>query len=193
MTMRAKYCLRDSSMPCLCADYPDLELDRSSISKRNKASAALKDSLSLAVSHPDKEHRLYRCDACGQLWQRALAWNWGQIEYLFKVPGEDESEWIAQPFVDPDELLIWSATMETFLSRGKFVAQDAQCAVAECTRKAVAMSKYCLLHHIESVQRSRGLLPTPNGRWFAPYLGLSPAQLADYITTYQPGENPEPK
>lgn len=155
---------------CSCSDYEDLEFLRKVISKRIKETRSLKKFLVLVAEHPDKEHKLYRCNECGQLWQSSRAWNWGNDEYLFKVPQTETDAWKSEVFVQPDELLIFTASVSDFLKRNTFTENDTSCSVSGCERKAVSGSVSCLRHHIESLQRARTMPSYPTGRWFKPYV-----------------------
>lgn len=77
---------------CSCSQFGDLEFLRDAITDRLKLSALLKKSLEFVSKHRDGEHKLFRCEACGQCWQGSRAWNWGNDEYLFKVPGLSNAE-----------------------------------------------------------------------------------------------------
>ena len=155
---------------CSCSEFEDLEFLRNVIAKRIKETRALKKTLELLATHPGKEHKLYRCKVCGQLWQGSHAWNWGNDEYLFKVPPIDTNEWLSEVFVQPDELLIFTAVVGDFLKSNSFEEKDSLCSVSGCKRKAVASSVNCLPHHLESLQRARTMPSNPSGRWFKPYV-----------------------
>lgn len=155
---------------CSCSEFEDLEFLRMVITKRIKESRALKKAFELLAKHPDKEHKLYRCKACGQLWQGSRAWNWGNDEYLFKVPPIETNEWLSEVFVQPDELLIFTATTSDFLKPNSFPEKDSLCSVSGCGKKAVSGSVNCLRHHLESLQRAHTMPAYPTGRWFTPYV-----------------------
>ncbi len=154
---------------CDCRKYEDLELTRSQITARIRESKALRPNLTLIASHTDKEHQLYRCEECGQLWQSSRAWNWGNDRYLFRIPAISESEWLSEVFVQPDELLIFAAVMCDFLEKNSFKPSHEKCAISECERLAVAGLRTCLPHHIDSLQRVGRLPQSPIGQWFGPY------------------------
>ena len=155
---------------CSCSEYQDLEFLREVITERIKKSRPLKKALVLIAEHPDNEHKLYRCGECGQLWQGSRAWNWGNDEYLFKVPPIETDAWKSDVFVQPDELLIFTAIVCDFLNRNTFTKNDSLCSVPGCGQKAVSGSVNCLRHHVESLQRARTMPSYPNGRWFKPYV-----------------------
>ena len=173
-------------MPCRCSEFVDLELEREQIKQRSRQSKTLLAELSLVVTHEDVEHVLYRCDSCGCLWQRALAWNWANIEYLFKIPAITSDEWLVLPFVDPDSVLIWVAMMERFLTQGTFEPSGNPCRRDGCERPGIRLSVNCLVHHIESVQRLGNLPATPDGRWLPCYSKVSPDSLDTYVAGLQP-------
>jgi hypothetical protein len=155
---------------CSCSRYEDLEFLREAIAKRIRESGPLKKVLVLVADHPTKEHKLYRCSSCGQLWQGSRAWNWGNDEYLFKVPPIEPDAWNSEVFVRPDELLIFTAIVGDFLNQNTFAEKEAPCSVSGCERRAVSGSVNCLRHHLESLQRARTMPAYPTGRWFKPYV-----------------------
>lgn len=154
---------------CSCAEYEHIEFLRSAVRKRINASRALKKSLTLLAKHPEAEHKLYQCTQCNQLWQGSRAWNWGNDEYLYRVPHIETSQWFERVFVQPDELLIFTAVIGDFIGRNKFVASEAPCSVNGCSRNAVTGLSACLPHHVRQLQRSHQLPAEPVGRWFEPY------------------------
>src|SRR5439155_25550096 len=105
---------------CDCPEYLPLELLRKAIDDRIRASKSLRKRLELIAEDPSGEHRLYRCPTCAVLWQRSLAWNWGNKEYLFTVPEIDPALWKEQVYVQPDELLIFAAVFGRFMEQQKF-------------------------------------------------------------------------
>lgn len=153
---------------CDCQQYLDLEMTRKLISQRIKATRTLKKRLAKLAESKDKEHRLYRCESCGQAWQASRAWNWGNELYLFRVPPIELSEWLAQPYVQPDELLIYWSVLGQFLQQ-PIALKDDLCRVEYCGRKAIIHSAHCLKHHVENLERTQMLPQFPSGRWFAPY------------------------
>jgi hypothetical protein len=54
---------------CRCNDYKDLD-DQPALNKRGHDTKRIADALQLIAEHPQKEHRLYRCSACGQMWHQ---------------------------------------------------------------------------------------------------------------------------
>jgi len=155
---------------CSCSKYEDLEFLRKVIAKRIKESRPLKKSFVQIAEHSEKEHKLYRCVECDQYWQGSRAWNWGNDEYLFKVPPIDTDLWKSEVFVQPDELLIFTSVVSNFLNRNTFTKKDSLCSVTECEQFAVSGSVNCLRHHLESLQRARMIPIYPSGRWFKPYV-----------------------
>ena len=154
---------------CSCSSFRDLEFVRKDISKRIKESRSLRKSLELVSSHTDAEHKLYRCQSCGQMWQGSRAWNWGNDEYLFKVPIIEVADWLENVFVQPDELLIYVAVVGEYWHRNRFDLSEKICRAQSCSRNAIANSVLCLRHHMESLQRAHMLPTSPVGRWFPPY------------------------
>jgi hypothetical protein len=155
---------------CSCSEYEDLEFLRKLVAKRINESRSLKKSFGLIAEHSDNEHKLYRCGTCGQLWQGSRAWNWGNGEYLFKVPPIEIDAWKSEVFVQPDELLIFTAIVSDFLKQNTFAEMESSCSVLGCGQKAVSGSVNCLRHHLESLQRAHTMPAYPAGRWFKPYV-----------------------
>jgi hypothetical protein len=156
-------------MPCNCASFVDLELDRKQVSARIRASRALKKELTVLFGERGSEHSLYRCPECGQHWQGSRAWVSGNEFYLFKVPPIAVDEWREQAYVQPDALLDYAAAMHLFLSRAKFEQTSRPCSAEGCTRMAASGVGQCLQHHIESLREVHALPEFPTGRWFPPY------------------------
>ena len=154
---------------CTCANFDSIELTRSAISGRIKASRELKKSLEEIAAHSEGEHKLFVCRACGQLWQGSRAWNWGNDLYLFRVPYIDASDWLEMAFVQPDDLMIYAAAMYALLEKGNFVSSDQICRINGCTRKSMQGLVTCLAHHVASLQAIGSFPSEPNGRWFEPY------------------------
>ena len=175
-------------MSCPCETAAPLELTRDAITRRAKLSRQLKRSLELLAEHSDREHQLWRCGSCGGLWQRALAWNWGDKEYFFTVPTIEAGDWREQPFVDPDELLIWASTMDRFIGQGNFQPTSRSCSEPGCMEAAIAFSSLCLPHHIANLQAVRAFPQTPRGRFFPPYERLTPEGLATHLAEAQHGK-----
>lgn len=115
------------------------------------------------------EHSLLRCPACDQHWQISRAWNWGNDQYLFKVPSIGPDDWLAEPYVQPDELLIYSALMQDYMEKSNFVERETECRADGCTNRAVRYSVFCVKDHIASLQKAGALPAFPQGRWFEPY------------------------
>ena len=105
---------------------------REKISERIKHTPRLKRSLETVVEHSLGEHKLLKCQVCGQHWQLSRAWNWGNYKYVFKVPNIEADEWSSEPYVQPDELLIYSAVMQDYLNKNIFVETDRECRSDDC-------------------------------------------------------------
>ncbi|MDD4890433.1 MAG: hypothetical protein PHU85_10930 [Phycisphaerae bacterium] len=170
---------------CDCQEYPDLTLERTAISGRARKTKHLKGHLVQIADGPDEGDGLFRCPICQQLWQRNFAWNWGNKEYLFRVPETSLEDWIKEPFVAPDAVLIYVAVIDDFISKQKFALAGENCRRQPCGHLRISSSAFCLRHHIESLQRNRMLPQTPPGRWWGPYLKLAPNQLWEYVASEQ--------
>ena len=156
-------------MTCGCDSYNDLRLQRNDISKRIKESKMLKKRIKLIAKHSNGEERLYVCNECDQLWQGSYAWNFGNGEYLYKVPSIEIKKWAEQYYTAPDEILIYLAMMERFFTKNKFVASEENCRKEQCINKAVKGLNLCLEHHIKSLQNIGNLPKAPKGKLFDPY------------------------
>lgn len=153
----------------MCSNFSDLKADRQSVSKRIKETKQLKKTLSLLVKHPDGENSLYRCGDCGQYWQGTRAWNWGNDEYVFKVPEIGLEVWEDEPFVQPDELIVYIGAMQHYINNLRPEDSNSKCQVDGCGKNSIKLSVYCLEHHIESLQRIGNLPKKPQGNVFPPY------------------------
>jgi hypothetical protein len=131
--------------------YPHIEFTREAVSKRAKETKTILASIALVCEHPDGEHRLYRHEETSEYWQYSSAWNWGGKPYCFLVPEIDAEEWKKERYVDPDEMLLYVAAMQQFLSVP--------------TNRTIPNLK----GHIESLQKIGNLPKYPKGRWFGPY------------------------
>jgi hypothetical protein len=133
------------------AQYPHIEFTRKTVTRRAKETKEILSRLTLVSEHPDKEHRLYRDTATNEYWQYASAWNWGAKPYCFLVPEIEIEEWEKERYVDPDELLLYCASMKEYLS------VPAHREIPD------------LVTHVMSLQRIGNLPKDPEGRWFGPY------------------------
>lgn len=131
--------------------YPHIPFERSAVTRRAKETPEILRGLELVAEHVDGEHKLYRNPGNGELWQRSNAWNWGAKPYCFLVPAIATEDWKQEPFVDPDEMLIFTAVMSQFLAQPS-VRQMAN-----------------LKAHVENLQQVKMLPRYPTGRWFGPY------------------------
>jgi hypothetical protein len=166
-------------MPCDCTNYPPIELDRQSISRRIKQSPQIRKRLTQIAEHPELRLFLFRCPECGQLWQSGHEWNFADREYLFHVPPVEVADWQREPYQQPAAMMIYSAVMRDFCARATFESGESQCRAAGCTQRALRFSVFCREHHIDSLQQ-RGQLPKkPVGRLFPPY----------YVETSHVGEH----
>lgn len=155
---------------CKCEDFEDLEMLRKVISKRIKETKKLKKALKLLSKSDDGEHVLMECEGCGQYWQGSRAWNWGNDLYLFHVPKITTEDWQQEVYVQPDELLIYVASLQGILSQGNFEPKNEPCRVVGCDNPAIKGLVNCLEHHVQNLQKINQLPRNPNGRWFPPYL-----------------------
>ncbi|QDV75692.1 hypothetical protein Spa11_39120 [Botrimarina mediterranea] len=154
---------------CNCIEFADLELLRKEISSRAKHTKQLISLLKHRCTDSSEEHWLLECESCSQYWQRSLAWNWGNIPYLFRVPPINDLEWADRPFVQPDELLIFLAVVGKFYREKCSVLGVSNCKIDDCDSPNVKFSTFCKRHHIEHLQANNLLPRFPIGRWFAPY------------------------
>lgn len=155
---------------CTCSEFQHLEFDRRQVSKRIRDTAALKKQLEIVAVHPGKRHKLYRCSTCDQFWQCSRAWNWGNKDYLFRVPSIHKEQWCQEAFVSPSDLMEYGWSMGQFLLEANFVVGSKKCSISGCSSQAVIPLSNCLLHHVRELQRMGQLGPDPTGRWFDPYV-----------------------
>src|SRR5262249_15616435 len=151
---------------CACPDYDHMELYGRNISRRIRDTGRIKGRLALIAEHPIRTHSLYKCEVCGQSWQSSYAWNWGGKEYIYKVPSINPEDWLAQPYILPDQLLIYNAVMSNWYDRNHFTESDESCRRPGCPNRALSGLAQCLQHHIEDLQRVHTLPQPPQGRWF---------------------------
>ncbi|HRH45388.1 MAG TPA: hypothetical protein PKY82_27360 [Pyrinomonadaceae bacterium] len=151
-------------MECDCEKYSHLELYRAAVDKRIKETKKIKKTLEKVSSQQNDWYNLWKCPVCNQLWQSSGAWNWGAREYIYKVPEISIENWLEEPFVKPDEMLIYSAFIHDFLEKGTFTERAQFCKREHCSSRAIQYSVLCKIHHIEY------LFPnSPKGRMFEPY------------------------
>src|SRR6266508_1992803 len=131
---------------CDCAQYSNLELVRSAISTRIRESKTLRRHLQQAAAHPAREHVLFRCPVCGQYWQQSRAWNWANEPYLFRVPPIDPPAWLAEVYLQPDDLLIYLAVMEDYRVRNAGEVSTEACREPSCPHFALARILRCFEH-----------------------------------------------
>jgi len=161
-------------MSCDCSDYPPIELDRQSISRRIKQSPPIRKRLTQIAEHPDLRLYLFRCPVCGQLWQSGHEWNFGDREYLFHVPPIEVADWQREPYQQPAAMMIYSAVMRDFCARAMFETGESTCRAADCTQRAIRFTVFCRDHHIESLRQLGQLPKKPVGRLFPPYYVETP-------------------
>ena len=157
-------------MNCNCGQYDAIELFREKVSERIRHTRTLKKRLETIAEHSLGEHKLLKCPLCGQYWQISCAWNWSNGKYLFKVPDIKINEWLSKPYVQPDELLIYTAMMHDYVDKNNFVETEKDCRTDGCANRAVRYSVLCLDHHIESLQAAGALPKEPQGRDLPDYI-----------------------
>lgn len=161
-------------MPCDCAQFQPIELDRKSINARIKQSPAIRKRLIQIAENRELRLHLFRCPECGQLWQSGHEWNFADREYLFQVPPIEVADWQSEPFRQPAAMMIYSAVMEDFFARCKFEPSDSPCRAEGCDKRAIRFSVFCRDHHIESLRQAGRLSKKPVGRMFSPYYYIEP-------------------
>jgi hypothetical protein len=157
------------STGCECWHFDHMELYRHNIDSRIKATKRIKRDLKSLAESPDKMHKLFKCEVCGQFWQGSYAWNWGNKEYIYKVPTISVKDWLEEAYIQPDQLLIYNAVMSNWYESNSFEESEQPCRHDGCPNKAVKGLVQCLEHHIEDLQRAGALPKPPQGRWFPPY------------------------
>lgn len=155
---------------CQCDTLDDLDLStRRSFNRRIKETKTIVPELVKIDEHPDQEHGLFRCSECDQYWQTARAWNWGNEKYIFKVPVIASADWIAAPYMDPDEVFISGSVMNRFFEQTEALLEDPSkraCGVTDCSQIRLKFSALCIEHHVRQLQAIGTLPKRPRGRWF---------------------------
>jgi len=164
-------------MPCDCAQYQPIELDRKSINRRIKESRSIRKRLTQIAEDRGLRLFLFRCPDCGQFWQSGHEWNFADQEYLFHVPPIEIAEWQREPYQQPAAMMIYSAVMRDFVARCTFEPSDSSCRSCRaegCRERAIQFSVFCREHHVKSLQERQQLPKPPVGRLFPPYYVESP-------------------
>lgn len=151
---------------CTCNKYGDI-LDYDLLKKRFKVTKNILTNLTLIAEHPEKEHYLYECVKCGQLWQRSLSWMDGNKPYVFKVPKIEIEIWKCNPFVQPDDLFVRTGVIRHYLDRATFEEKNSLCRHSDCSHHAIKFSVFCIVHQMQNI----GIKATfPDDiTWFLPY------------------------
>lgn len=153
---------------CSCDKYHPIELTRDEISKRVKESRGIKKWLELKAE-TSQGQQLFQCQNCNQFWQKNLAWNWGNKEYLIKVPAIEIADWQNEPYMQPDQMLIYSALMSEYFEKNILADSENECRKEGCNNSALTTSALCRDHFIQNLQEFNMLPPKPMGRVFEPY------------------------
>ena len=156
-------------MTCRCSEFGPLELKRGSIHNRACQSKAIKASLKIVARDGEGYASLWKCGVCGQAWQSGFVSGWHGREYFFATPPIEPADWKREPYAAPAALCGFTARIQSFVDTNSGQEVGPPCGARECLRRATRLSKFCLPHHIEMLQRA-GLLPAmPQGRLLAPY------------------------
>jgi hypothetical protein len=151
---------------CNCNKFGDI-LDYDLLKKRFKETKNILTNLTLIAEHPGKEHYLYECQNCAQLWQRSLSWMDGNKQYVYQVPQIEKEVWKCMPFVQPDDLFVRTGVINQYLERGTFQEQNFQCRRSDCSHHAIKLSVFCIVHQMQNIGIEATL---PNDvTWFLPY------------------------
>jgi hypothetical protein len=89
---------------------------------------------------------------------------------LFKVPEISPEDWLSLPYVQPDELLIYSAVMERYFAENDFTPTDRKCHAEECSGNAIKYTVHCADHHLLSLEKAGAITRKPEGRLLPDYL-----------------------
>src|SRR5262245_27473959 len=98
-------------MHCKCSSYQPLELSSKAVTKRMRETRKILRGLRSVAEFSDDEHELYLCEICRQMWQVSRAWGWRNHRYAFQVPSIEAEDWLEEPYVQPDELLVFKSMM----------------------------------------------------------------------------------
>lgn len=157
-------------MSCKCSKYPDLPLVRDAITRRIRDTKAIVARLTLLETNSRDRLSLYVCGTCGQHWQTGHEWNFGDRDYIFRVPAIETSEWLREPYCQPASMLIFSAAMKRYYEMNDLAEGDAPCREAGCPSRAMKQGLFCLDHLLEQLRAMKILPPVPAGRLFPPYV-----------------------
>ena len=113
---------------------------------------------------------LYLCAECSQFWQTGHEWNFGDRDYVFRVPPIETADWLAEPYRQPAAMLLYSAEMARFHERNRFEPGDKPCREEGCATLAMKHGSFCVAHHVRQLQDVGILRPPPMGRLFPPYV-----------------------
>lgn len=162
-------------MHCTCSQYLPLDLSRTSISKRIKATKTILKPLALLATNDAFKLKLFQCPQCAQYWQTGWEWSFSGTEYAFQVPPIAVADWQQEPYGQPAAWLIYTASMQGYYEKNTFEPSGKPCRVDQCPHQAIKLSGVCEQHHIEQLQQF-GMLPKrPAGRIFPPYHPSAPA------------------
>jgi hypothetical protein len=149
---------------CDCDKFQPMGLSSDALTERIKQTPRFLKRLEIVAEHDPSKNKLLKCESCGQHWQLAYAWSWGDRKYLFEIPEINSNEWLEEQFQKPDELIVYSAHMHDYFDRNDFTTTNAECRHEDCSELAIKYTVFCRDHHLESLQKSGVLPKRPTGR-----------------------------
>jgi hypothetical protein len=161
--------MSEAKTECRCGEFGPLELRSKSINKRARETKALKAGFELLARDAEGYAALWKCSACGQLWQSGRTHVWHGQEYFFQVPPTSVEDWQREPFADVATLQQFVSRVQKFVDQNRGDETERLCGALGCSRHAIRFSKFCLAHHIKAMQKMGSLPSPPGGRLFAPY------------------------
>jgi hypothetical protein len=157
-------------MSCDCSTIPDIPLQRAAVEKRMRQTPRIIRKLTLIAQNEKLRLKLYTCSECSQFWQTGHEWNFGDRDYVFRVPPIEVGEWLAEPYQQPAAMLIDSAVMARFFEHNDFQPGDKPCREEGCATLAMKHGSFCLEHHLQQLRDVKLLPARPIGRLFPPYV-----------------------
>jgi hypothetical protein len=156
---------------CRCSSYKPLEFRREDVLERIRQTKQIRKTVDELARDDVERVELYRCHACGALWQSGWEWGLGPNgcdEYLFQVPPITVEEWQREHYRQPAAMMMYTIAMANRYGGSRPPEREVLC-IEGCGRRAIRLSVHCLEHDIAH-GRSVGSVPQePRGRMFPPY------------------------
>ena len=145
---------------CVCAEHSEPPRTIEALWERVTYTPQIKESLELVARNEERALRLFRCVACGRLWQGSNGEN-PTHGYVQHVPAIDIEAWEQEPFQEAWDVFLYATTRDALFSR--LQPGDGICRVAGCGQRTVRFSLECIDHEFAAAHE-RGALSVPPGR-----------------------------